>query len=100
VQRPLTSGLTGWLADQTPWPTGPTVQPLMGWLHRHSLQEVITRNPKLEDGGSQTRWLPGHVAWPAGQHLVCYQLNQVGNSSLDPYKYPPADGIHDTTLYL
>jgi hypothetical protein len=30
---------------------------------------------------------------------VCYRLNLVGNS-LDPYKYTPAVGIQDTTLYL
>jgi hypothetical protein len=45
-------------------------------------------NPKLEVGGSRTRWPPGHVARPAGQHLARYRLNQVGNSSLDPCKYP------------
>jgi hypothetical protein len=28
----------------------------------------------------------------ADHHLACYQLNQVGNPSLDPYKYPiPVD---------
>jgi hypothetical protein len=57
-------------------PAGPTLQPLVGLLHGHALQEAVTRN------------------------LVCYRLNQVGNSSLDPYKYLPADGIQDTTLYL
>jgi hypothetical protein len=30
----------------------------------------------------------GLTPWPAGQHLVCYQLNQVSKPSLDPYKYP------------
>jgi hypothetical protein len=40
------------------------------------------------------------VARSADQHLPCYRLNQVDNSSLDPYKYVPADGIQDTTLYL
>jgi hypothetical protein len=53
VQRPLTSGPRG-------WPAGPTLQPLVGLLHGHALQEVVTRNSKLE----------------------------VDNSSLDPYKYP------------
>jgi hypothetical protein len=93
VQRPLTSGPRG-------WPAGPTLPPLMGWLHGLALQEAVIRNPKLEVGGCRTRWSPGHVARPAGQHLARYQLNQVGNSSLNPYKYPPADGIQDTTLYL
>jgi hypothetical protein len=100
VQMPLTSGPRGWPPSQTPRPASPTFQLLMNWLHRHALQEAVTRNPKLEVSGSHTWWLPGHVAGPAGQHLACYRLNQVGNSSLDPYKYLPADGIQDTTLYL
>jgi hypothetical protein len=101
VQRPLTSGPRGGgAASQTPWPTGPTLHPLMAWLHGHTLQEAVARNPKLEVGGSRTRWPPGHVAMPAGQHLACYRLNQVSNSSMDPYKYPLADGIQDITLYM
>jgi hypothetical protein len=28
------------------------------------------------------------VARLDGKQLVCYRLNQVGNSSFDPYKYP------------
>jgi hypothetical protein len=80
VQRPLISGPT-W------WPAGPTLQPLTGLLHGHALQEAVTRNPKLEVGGCQTRWPAGHVARPVDLYLVCYRLNQVGNSSLDPYKY-------------
>jgi hypothetical protein len=43
---------------------------------------------KLEVGGGQTAWPAGHVARPASHHLACYWLNQVGNPSLDPYKYP------------
>jgi hypothetical protein len=75
VQRPLTSGPRGWPADQTPWLASPTLQPLTGWLHGHALQEAVTRNLKLDVGGSRTRWPPGHVARPAGQHLACYRLN-------------------------
>jgi hypothetical protein len=56
--------------------------------HGHALQEVVTRNPKLEVGGSWIWWLADHVARLDGQQLVCYRLNQVGNSSFDPYKYP------------
>jgi hypothetical protein len=93
VQRPQTSGPRG-------WPVGPTIQPLMHFPHGHALQEAVIRNPMLEVGRFRTRWLPSHMTRSAGQHLVCYQLNQVGNSSLDPYKYPPAVGIQDTTLYL
>jgi hypothetical protein len=55
VQRPLTSGPRGWLAGQTPRPVGPTLEPLMGYLHGHALLEVTTRNPKLEVSGSWTR---------------------------------------------
>jgi hypothetical protein len=98
VQRLLTSGPKGWPTSQTPWLTGPNLQPLMGLLHRHALKEAVTKNPKLEVGGSLTWWPIGHVARPAGQYLACYRLNQVG--TLDPYKCPLADGIQDTTLYL
>jgi hypothetical protein len=100
VQRSLTNGPRGWSADQIPWLTGPTFLPLADWLHWHALQEVVIRNPKLEVSGSRTRWPPGHMTTPAGQHLACYRLNQVDNSSLDPYKYPLADAIQDNTLYM
>jgi hypothetical protein len=69
VQRPLTNGPRGWTADQTPWLAGRTLQPLTGWLHRHALQETVTRNLKLEVSGSRTRWQPGHMARPASQHM-------------------------------
>jgi hypothetical protein len=77
VKRPLTSGPRGWPAGQTPWPIGPTLQPLTGLLHRHTLQEAVTRNLKLEDSGSRTPWLVGHVAKPTGQHQACYRLESV-----------------------
>jgi hypothetical protein len=32
------------------------------------------------------------MAGPAGHHMVSYQLNLVGNPSLDPYKYPSTGG--------
>jgi hypothetical protein len=51
VQRPLTSGPKGWPDDQTTWPSGPILQPLMGRLHGDTLQEVITGNPKPKVGG-------------------------------------------------
>jgi hypothetical protein len=88
VQRPLTSGPKGCLAGQTPLPAGPTLYPLAGLLHGHALQEAVTRNSKLEVGGSQTQWPASHVTRLAGQHLVCYRLNQLSNSSLDSYKHP------------
>jgi hypothetical protein len=93
VQKPLTSGPRGWLVS-------PTLQPLVGWLHRHALQEEVTYNLKLEVSGSRTWWPPGHMSRLVGQHLACYRLNQVVNTSLDSYKYPSADGIQDTTLYM
>jgi hypothetical protein len=84
VQRPLTIEPKGWPVVQTLWLASRTLHLLTGLLHRYVLQEVVTRNPKLEVSGSQTQWLAGHVARPAGQHLACYWLNQGGNSSLDP----------------
>jgi hypothetical protein len=51
VQRPLTSGPRGWLAGQTPWLVGPTLQPLVGRLHGDTLQEVVIGNPKLKVSG-------------------------------------------------
>jgi hypothetical protein len=89
AQRPLTSGPTGWPTDQTPWPVGPTLHPLVGWLHSDTLQEAVEGNPKLKIGGGQTPWSADHVARPTSRHLACYRLNQVGNPSLDPDKYPP-----------
>jgi hypothetical protein len=100
VQRPLTSGHREWLANQNPWPAGPTLQPLVGWLHGDTLQEVVEGNPKLTGSGGQTPWLTGHVARPANHHLACYRLNQVGNLSMDPYKYLPTSGNQNTTLIL
>jgi hypothetical protein len=64
VQRPLTSGPRGWLV-------GPTLQPLGGLLHGHTLQQAVIRNPKLEVDGSWTRWLASHVVRLVGQHLAC-----------------------------
>jgi hypothetical protein len=72
VQRLLTSGPRGWPVGQTPWLTGPTLQPLMGLLHGHAPQEAISRNPKIEVSGSQTWWPADHMARPTGQHLAWY----------------------------
>jgi hypothetical protein len=100
VQRPLTSPPRVWLAGQTPWLASPTLQLLAGRLDGDTLQEEVTGNPKLKVSGGRTLWSPSHVARPAGHHLVSYQLNQVDNSSLDTYEYPPTGGNQDTTLYL
>jgi hypothetical protein len=88
VQRPLTSGPRGRPVGQTPWLASPTLQPLTGWLCGDTLQEVVEGNPKLKVGGGRTPWSAGHMARPVDHHLACYRLNQFGNLSLDPYKYP------------
>jgi hypothetical protein len=56
-------------------PPGRSAPPCSG----DTLQEAVEGNWKLNVSGGQT-------PWPAGHHMVCYQLNQVGNPSLDPYK--------------
>jgi hypothetical protein len=66
VQRPLTNGPRG-------WPASPTLQPLVGWLHGHALQEAMIRNSKLEVGGSRTRWL----GWPANTWRVTDLIKSV-----------------------
>ncbi len=77
-------GVTG----QPHWLAGPTLQPLTGWLHGDTLQEVVEGNPKLKVGGAQTTWPVGHVARPTGHHLVSYRLVHVGGAHPWPYKYP------------
>jgi hypothetical protein len=44
-------------------------------------------------------WPAYHVARLAGHHLVSYRLNQVGNPSLDPYKYP-STGVNQNTQHI
>jgi hypothetical protein len=100
VQRTLTCGPSGWPTVQTPWPVGPTLQPPVTFLGGDVLQEATEWNKRPGVSGSHTPWLAGEVARPAGQHLASYQLNQVGNCSSDSYKYPFADEIQHTTLYL
>jgi hypothetical protein len=72
VQRPLTSGPRGWPAGQIPWPTSPTLQPLVGRLHGDTLQKVVTGNPMLKVNGGRIPWPLGHVARPADHHLASY----------------------------
>jgi hypothetical protein len=93
VQRPLTSGPRG-------WPAGPTMQPHTGWLCSDTVQEAVEGNPRLKVSGGQTPWPTDHVARPAGHHLACYRLNQVGNPSLHPYKYRLTGGNQSNTHYL
>jgi hypothetical protein len=94
VQRPLTCRPSGWRDGQTPWPAGPTLQPPESFLGGDTLQEAVEWNPRPSVGGGRALWSAGHVVRPAGQHLVKYRLNQVGNFSYDSHKYPPPDGIH------
>jgi hypothetical protein len=49
--------------------------------------------------GGRTTWSSGHVARLAGHHLVSYRLNQVGNPSLDLYKYP-STGENQNTHHI
>jgi hypothetical protein len=72
----------------------------MSFLGSDALQEVVEWNPWPGVSGGHAPWPAGHVARPVGQHLANYRLNQVDNYSWDSYKYPPADGIQHTTLYL
>jgi hypothetical protein len=88
VQRPLTCGLSGWLAGQTTLPAGPTLQPPMSFLSGDALQEVVEWNSRPGVSAGHAPWPADHVARPAGQHLANYRLNQVGNCSWDSYKYP------------
>jgi hypothetical protein len=89
---PQTSGPKGWPVGQTCWSAGSTLQPLTGWLCGDTPQEVVEGNPKRKVGRVQTPWPTDHVASLPGHHLVCYRLNQVGNPSMDPYKYTPTGG--------
>jgi hypothetical protein len=41
----------GWPVSQTPWPAGPTLQPLVGWLRGDTLQEAVEGSPRLKVGG-------------------------------------------------
>jgi hypothetical protein len=81
VQRPLMYGPSGWLAGQTPWAGGPTLQPPMSFLGSDTIQEVVEWNLRPGVGGGRAPWPADHVARPAGQHLANYQHNQVGNCS-------------------
>jgi hypothetical protein len=94
VQRPHMCGPSGWSASQTPWPVGPTLQPLMSFHGGDALHEAVGWNSRPRVGGGHATWSTDHVARPSCQHLANYQLNQVGNCSWDSYKCTPTDGIH------
>jgi hypothetical protein len=90
VQRPLTCGPSGWPAGKTPWLASPTLQPPMSFHGGDTLQDVVEWN--LRPGVSG-----GRALWPAGQHLVNYWLNQVGNCSWNFYKYVVDINTSDTS---
>jgi hypothetical protein len=50
-------------------------------------------------GGGGIMWSASHMARPAGHHLASYQLNQVGNPSLDLHKYPLPVEIRTHTIF-
>jgi hypothetical protein len=50
--------------------------------------------------GGRTTYPAGHVARPAGHHLVSYRVNHFGNPSLDPCKYPSTGGNQNTQHIL
>jgi hypothetical protein len=60
-------------------------------LHEKGKTKVVEKV-----GGGRTTWPADHVAKPAGHHLASYRLNQVGNPSLDPYKYPSTSENQNT----
>jgi hypothetical protein len=72
VQRPLMCGPSGWPAGQTPWLADPTLHLPVSFLGSDTLQEAVEWNQRPGVGGGHASWLVGHVARPAGQHLVNY----------------------------
>jgi hypothetical protein len=64
-------------------------------LHEKGRAKVVKKI-----SGGRTTWPTDHVARLADPLLVSYQLNQVGNPSLDPYKYPSTGGNQNTHRIL
>jgi hypothetical protein len=93
VQRPLTSGPRGWSASQIPWPTGQ----VLCWLGRGFVRTCLDEKVKVK---AVEKVSGGQTTWPASHHLASYQLNQVGNPSLNLYKYPSTvEIIRHTTFW-
>jgi hypothetical protein len=57
VQRPLTSGPRGWLADRIPWPVGQ----LLSRFRPKLLGHMSTREGKGY-GGGKSQWRPNSLA--------------------------------------
>jgi hypothetical protein len=66
-----------------------------GFVHTCLHEKGKSKTVEKVDGG-RTTWPVGHVARLAGHHLASYRFNQVGNPSLDPYKYTSTGGNQNT----
>jgi hypothetical protein len=64
------------------------------YLHEKGKAKVVKKV-----SGGRTTWPAGHMARLAGHHLASYQLNIVGNLTLDPYKYP-STGANQKTHHI
>jgi hypothetical protein len=65
-----------WVADRPNSLAGrPHLQLPMSFLGGDALQEAVEGNPRPGVGGGSAPWPAGHVARPAVQHLVSYQLH-------------------------
>jgi hypothetical protein len=89
------------------WPVGPGAgRPVRFYvgLARGFVHMCLHEKGKVKAvekvGGGWTTWLASHAARPVGHHLTSYWLNQVGNPSLDPYKYPFTGGNQNTHYIL
>jgi hypothetical protein len=73
----------------------------VSFLRGDAPQEAVEWNLRLGVSGGHTPWQTSHVARLAGQDLVNYRLNQVGNCSWDSYKYPlTLEFTHRTLLVV
>jgi hypothetical protein len=70
------------------WPARFYVSLACGFMHT-CLHEKGEAKAVEKFGGGRTTWLADH-------HLASYRLNQVGNPSLNPYKYPSIGGNQST----
>jgi hypothetical protein len=56
-------------------------------MRRHG--HLSTREEEGQGSENRSTRPDGHVARPAGCHMVSYQLGQVSGAPPRPYKYPP-----------
>jgi hypothetical protein len=62
------------------------------YLHKKRKAKVVEKGV-----GSHSTRSTGHVARPAGRHLLRYRIGQVGGAPSRPYKYPPPVEIRTNT---